>query len=98
MFGLLAYLTICCLSLLSFERHSRDHQVAGKVKLLFIDSSSKMAIQWFNKTIVCGTTAVAALFYCVVILRNRKENKEIDSKLKCIYLIKIRFINHHLQA
>ncbi|XP_029658770.1 uncharacterized protein LOC115232804 [Formica exsecta] len=94
MFGLLAYLMICCLSLLSFERHSRDHQVAGKVKLLFIDSSSKMAIQWFNKTIVCGTTAVAALFYCVVILRNRKENKEIDKPGDNI-AFEIKIINPH---
>ncbi|CAL1680618.1 unnamed protein product [Lasius platythorax] len=35
-----------------------------------------MAFWWFNKTIACGTTAFAALFYCVIILRNRKEKKE----------------------
>lgn len=56
-----------------------------------------MAIQWFNKTIVCGTTAVAALFYYVIVLRNCKKNNEVDSKLKCIYLIKIRFINYYLR-
>lgn len=56
-----------------------------------------MAIWWFNKTIVCGTTAIAALFYYVIILRNRKKNKEINSKLKYIYLIKMCFINYHLR-
>ncbi|XP_029172623.1 uncharacterized protein LOC114941702 [Nylanderia fulva] len=31
---------------------------------------------WFNKTITCSTTAFAAIFYCVIIVRNRKEKKE----------------------
>lgn len=35
-----------------------------------------MAIWWFNKTLA-STTAFAALFYCVIIVRNRKEKKEI---------------------
>lgn len=46
-----------------------------------------MAIWWFNKTLACSTTAFAALFYYVIIVRNRNEKKETGSKLKCIYLI-----------
>ncbi|KAL6442728.1 hypothetical protein ACFW04_002664 [Cataglyphis niger] len=54
-----------------------------------------MAIRWFNKTIVCGTIAISALFYYVIILRNLKKNKEIN-KTDDNIVFEIKIINPHL--
>lgn len=54
-------------------------------------SDRKMAIWCFNKTIACGTIASVALVYYIIVLHNRKEKKETDSKLEYIYSIKICF-------
>lgn len=56
-----------------------------EVKLSFTHSDIEMAIWCFSKTVFGTTIASAAFIYCIIILHNRKEKKETDSKLKCVY-------------